>query len=114
MSIVAIPLSSGLLVDDGGPGRAPTGGSARRQPQEDLDMRAPLKPEDTFAVEPAGPVPYSAFQVFGIFLIAFFPLLAVVACGLRVYSRRLSTGLGWGEHNAILTPAGLSADPVCR
>ncbi|GAB1311698.1 Rhodopsin domain-containing protein [Madurella fahalii] len=57
-------------------------------------MFLPPKPEYAFAVEPAGPVPYSGFQVFGIFLLAFFPFLALVACGLRVYSRRLSNGLG--------------------
>ncbi|KAH6628390.1 hypothetical protein F5144DRAFT_306994 [Chaetomium tenue] len=47
-----------------------------------------------FAINPPGPVPYSGFQVFGIFLLAFPPALALAACGLRVYSRRLSAGLG--------------------
>ncbi|KAH6854969.1 hypothetical protein B0I37DRAFT_43807 [Chaetomium sp. MPI-CAGE-AT-0009] len=47
-----------------------------------------------FAVSLPGPVPYSGFQVFGIFLLAFSPALALTACGLRVYSRRLSQGLG--------------------
>ncbi|KAK4157021.1 hypothetical protein C8A00DRAFT_40604 [Chaetomidium leptoderma] len=47
-----------------------------------------------FAVNPLGPVPYSGYQVFGIFLVAFAPVTALAACGLRVYSRRLSNGLG--------------------
>ncbi|KAK3298504.1 uncharacterized protein B0H64DRAFT_438960 [Chaetomium fimeti] len=47
-----------------------------------------------FAVSLPGPTLYSGFQVFGIFLLAFSPALALTACGLRVYSRRLSHGLG--------------------
>lgn len=55
--------------------------------------------KDAFAVNPLGPVPYSGFQVFGIFLVALFPVPALAACGLRVYSRRLSGGLGLGEED---------------
>lgn len=55
-----------------------------------------------FAVNLPGPVLYSGFQVFGIFLLAFSPALALTACGLRVYSRRLSTGLGLGEQEMDL------------
>ena len=61
-----------------------------------------------FAVNPSGPVPYSGFQVFGIFVVAFFPVLALATCGLRVYSRRLSQGLGLGEQGRFLVaPIGL-------
>lgn len=62
-----------------------------------FDMYLPPTPEDAFAVNPIGPVPYSGYQAFGISLIVLFPLLALTACGLRVYSRRLSGGLGLGE-----------------
>lgn len=58
-----------------------------------------------FAVNPTGPVPYSGYQVFGIFLVAFSPAPALAACGLRVYSRRLSQGLGLGEPGRLLAAA---------
>ncbi|KAK4042521.1 hypothetical protein C8A01DRAFT_33464 [Parachaetomium inaequale] len=58
-----------------------------------------------FAVNPSGPVPYSGFQVFGIFSVAFFPALALTACGLRVYSRRLTQGLGLDDWLMFLAAA---------
>jgi hypothetical protein len=59
-----------------------------------------------FAVNPSEPVvPYSGVQVFGFFAVALFPALSLTACGLRVYSRRLSQGLGLGEQGRFLAAA---------
>ncbi len=60
-------------------------------------MSDPPDAKHAFAVTPSGPVPYSGYQVFGVFLVIFSPVPALAACGLRVYSRRLSQGLGLGE-----------------
>ncbi|KAK3392968.1 hypothetical protein B0H63DRAFT_5656 [Podospora didyma] len=58
-----------------------------------------------FALVPAGPVPYSGLQVFGHFLLAFFPLMSLVVCCLRVYSRRLSKGFGLDDWLIFLAMA---------
>ena len=44
-----------------------------------------------------GPYPYSDLQAFGFALVAFFAGLSLTACGLRVYSCRLSKGFLIGE-----------------
>ena len=59
------------------------------------------EPKHAFAVNLPGPALYSGFQVFGIFLLAFSHAKALMVCALRVYSRRLSTGLGLGEQGKI-------------
>ena len=43
------------------------------------------------------PYPYSGLQVFGIFLLFVFPLVATTVCGLRLYSKHLVGGFGWGK-----------------
>ncbi|KAK3336642.1 hypothetical protein B0T19DRAFT_45651 [Cercophora scortea] len=55
-----------------------------------------LPPEEdaAFALEPAGPVPYSGLQMYGFFVVVVFTLLSLVVCGMRVYSKRLSSGFG--------------------
>lgn len=50
-----------------------------------------------FAIVFDGPYPHSGLQIFGFFLLAFFPLLSIVSCVLRIWSRRLSKGLGIGK-----------------
>jgi hypothetical protein len=52
-----------------------------------------------------GPVHYSGYQAFDTFLVALSPVPVPAACGLRMYSRRLSPGLGLGEQGRLLTAA---------
>jgi hypothetical protein len=72
------------------------------------------EPKHAFAVNLPGPVLYSGFQVFGIFLLTFSPALALMVCGLRVYSRRLSTGLGLGEQGKIQHGYNTFTNKKCR
>ncbi|KAK3367095.1 hypothetical protein B0T24DRAFT_380944 [Lasiosphaeria ovina] len=58
-----------------------------------------------FILEPAGPIPYSGFQVFGLFLLAFFPALSFAVCCLRAYSRRLAKGFGLDDWLIFLAMA---------
>jgi hypothetical protein len=78
-----------------------------RRSEANTSMSGYSEAKHAFAINPVGPVPYSGYQVFGIFIVAFSPLLALTACGLRVYSRRLSQGLGLGEQgNSSQRPKG--------
>jgi len=53
--------------------------------------------EDAFVIIPEyGSYPYSELQIFGFAVLGFFPTLALVVCGLRIYSRRLVGGLALG------------------
>ncbi|KAL2255165.1 hypothetical protein VTK26DRAFT_3943 [Humicola hyalothermophila] len=66
-------------------------------PGDSLDplIGTPRYPEakDAFTINPAGPVPYSGYQAFGISIVALFPVLSLIACALRWYSSRLVKGL---------------------
>ena len=56
--------------------------------------------EDAIVIIPGsqyGTYPQSALQVFGFVLLALFPILSLVVCGLRAYSRRLVGGFGLGQ-----------------
>lgn len=65
-----------------------------------MSGRIPKKPlilQDAFIITPNnGPYPYSPLQIFGYVITAFFPALSLVVCCLRIHSRRLSNGFGWG------------------
>ncbi|KAK3694794.1 hypothetical protein B0T22DRAFT_453449 [Podospora appendiculata] len=54
----------------------------------------PQEEDVAFALEPAGPVPYSGLQMFGFFVVVVFTLFSLVVCGLRVHSKHLSSGFG--------------------
>ena len=54
--------------------------------------------EDAVVTIPKGPYPYSGFQTFGLAILVFFPLLSLVVCGFRIYSRILVSGFGLGEY----------------
>jgi len=63
--------------------------------------KPPLLLPDAFVVIPDervyGPYPYDGLQIFGYVIIAIFPVLSLVVCGLRVHSRRLAKGFGMGK-----------------
>ncbi|KAL1836604.1 hypothetical protein VTJ49DRAFT_4879 [Mycothermus thermophilus] len=68
-------------------------------------MYTPAEARHAFAVDPVGPVPYSSFQVFGLFIVTFGNVPAIVACVLRWYVRRLSSGLGLDDWLIFLATA---------
>ncbi|KAK3990281.1 hypothetical protein QBC44DRAFT_65447 [Cladorrhinum sp. PSN332] len=63
------------------------------------------KPAAAFAVILDGPYPYSGLQIFGFFLLAFCPILSIISCVLRIWSRRLSKGLGLDDWLIFLATA---------
>ncbi|KAK4168654.1 hypothetical protein QBC43DRAFT_104046 [Cladorrhinum sp. PSN259] len=62
-------------------------------------------PAAAFVTILKGPYPYSGLQIFGFFLLAFFPLLSITACVLRIWSRRISNGLGLDDWLIFLATA---------
>jgi hypothetical protein len=63
-----------------------------------IDLSQYPKAKYAFPVDPTVIAPYSSFQAFSISLVVFSSIMAVTAaCGLKVYSRRLSKGLGLGQ-----------------
>ncbi|KAM7209666.1 hypothetical protein V8F20_000069 [Naviculisporaceae sp. PSN 640] len=51
-------------------------------------------PEAAYWITPMGPVPHTALQDFGLFLTAFFPVLSIIVCGLRFYSKYVAKRFG--------------------